>query len=82
MTIRARVHVIRPDGTQGIEMRQVVNCPNIDNDKEAERFLRSEWAKYLPGEKYPEDGIEIVGPDDEMANPRPGQVPLRGLESL
>lgn len=80
MTIRARVHVIRPNGTQGIEMRQVVNCPNLDNDKDAEKFLRDEWAKYLPHEKY--EDIEIIGPDDEMATPRPGQVPLRGLDTL
>ncbi len=82
MTIKARVHVIRPDGTQGIEMRQVVNCPNLDNDADAEKFLRAEWAKYLPHEKYPEDGIEIIGPDDEFARPRPGQAPFNGLDTL
>jgi hypothetical protein len=80
VTIHSRVHVIRPDGTQGIENRQTVNCPAQENDEQAEAFLRSEWAKYLPHEKYPEGGIEIISPDDGRA--RPGQVPFQGFETL
>lgn len=72
MTKQFRVHVERADGSQGIEIRRVVNFPEMPADRE-EAFLRAEWAKYYAGETY--HSIDPVGADEPPPRPTPGMFP-------
>lgn len=75
MNQKFRVHVIRPDKTQGIRYRTVINFPEGLSDEDAAKHARMLWEKQFPNETYPADGIEVVDKHERQV-PRPGQFPM------